>query len=99
MIRTAQGKSVYAIATMDTKGEELAYVARCVKSAGASVRTVDVGTMSAPVVLPDISREQVAAFHVEGHDAVLKLSDRGRAVSAMSEALVKFIQAEYELGR
>ena len=30
MIRSPQGKSVYAIATMDTKGEELAYVAGCV---------------------------------------------------------------------
>ncbi len=99
MIRCAQGKSVYAIATMDTKGEELAYVARCVKSAGASVLMVDVGTMSSPVVSPDISREQVATFHVEGQDAVLKVSDRGRAVAAMSEALVKFIRSEYELGR
>jgi uncharacterized protein (UPF0261 family) len=99
MIRSAEGKSVYAIATMDTKGKELAYVAACVRSGGASVLMVDVGTMYSPVVVPDISREQVATFHVEGQDAVLKVSDRGRAVTAMSEALAKFIRSEYELGR
>lgn len=92
-------KVVYAIATMDTKGEELAYVARCIKSAGASVLMVDVGTKSSPVVSPDISRERVAAFHAEGQEAVLMNSDRGRAVAAMSEALVKFLQSEYESGR
>jgi uncharacterized protein (UPF0261 family) len=37
-------KSIYAIATMDTKGEEIAYVAKCARAAGASVVTVDVGT-------------------------------------------------------
>lgn len=92
-------KAVYAIATMDTKGEEIAYVAKAVKSAGAVVLTVDVGTKSAPVVPPDISREQIAAFHPEGPDAVLKRSDRGQAVTAMSEALTNYLQSEYECGR
>ena len=34
-------KSVYAVATMDTKGEELAYVARCLQAVGVAVKTVD----------------------------------------------------------
>ena len=36
--------SIYAIATMDTKGEEIGYVAACIREAGAAVTVVDVGT-------------------------------------------------------
>ena len=36
--------SIYAIATMDTKGEEIGYVAACIREAGATVTVVDVGT-------------------------------------------------------
>lgn len=89
---------IYAIATMDTKGDEIAYVAGMMRSAGVQVRTVDVGTKAAPVSLPDISRERVAACHPEGAVAVLNRPDRGEAVTAMSQALVKFLQVEHSLG-
>ena len=51
--------AVYAIATMDTKGEELAYVALCMRNAGVTVKMVDVGTLAPPTVTPDVSRDQV----------------------------------------
>jgi len=92
-------KSIYAIATMDTKGEEIAYVAECARAAGATVVMVDVGTKLAPVAQPDVPREQVAAFHSRGSDAVLKHSDRGQAVTAMSEALVGFLRSAHAEGR
>lgn len=86
--------AVYAIATMDTKGEELAFVARCLKQAGVEVLTVDVGTLSDPVVTPDILRQQVLA------DKTLPQSDdRGTAVTAMGDALTEFLQAELADGR
>ena len=40
-------QSVYAVATMDTKGHELAFVAECLRAAGVSVTMVDVGVQSA----------------------------------------------------
>ena len=43
-------QSVYAIATMDTKGHELAFVAERLRAAGVAVVTVDVGTKDPPVV-------------------------------------------------
>lgn len=51
--------AVYAVATMDTKGEELAFAATCLRDAGVEVRTVDVGTQRPPTVAADISREEV----------------------------------------
>ena len=56
----AQKPGIYAFATMDSKGEELAFVARAVRDARVGVVTVDVGTLSEPSVAPDVSRREVA---------------------------------------
>ena len=92
-------KTVYAVATMDTKGFEIDYVARLARASGAHVVTVDVGTSEPPVVAPDTSREQVAACHPKGADAALGYTDRGEAVAAMSEALTAFLTREHAAGR
>jgi uncharacterized protein (UPF0261 family) len=90
---------IYAIATMDTKGEEIAFVAEQARQAGARVVIVDVSTSQLPVVVPDISREQVAACHPSGASAALGFTDRGQAVSAMSAALIEFLKAEHRAGK
>ena len=56
-------QSVYAVATMDTKGHELAFVAERLRAAGVAVVTVDVGTKEPPVVPADIDRSTVAGCH------------------------------------
>ena len=95
------GRSVYAIATMDTKGQELAFVAACLRAADVPVVTVDAGTKAAPTVEPDVSRHQVADCHPspEGQVAALCQHDRGSAITAMSCALQCFISREFEVGR
>ena len=92
-------KAIYAVATMDTKGHELAYVAERIKAAGARVVTVDVGTKDAATVAADIDRQRVAACHPQGPGAVLGHKDRGQAVTAMGEALCAFLKAEHAAGK
>ena len=41
-------ESVYAIATMDTKGQELAFLASRLRAAGVKAVIIDVGTLAAP---------------------------------------------------
>ncbi len=84
---------VYAIATMDTKSEEIAYVVQCLKNSGASVRTVDVGTLAPPPVQPDVSREDVLSGRTISSD------DRGTAITTMAEALTKYLLSEQASGR
>jgi uncharacterized protein (UPF0261 family) len=93
--------SVYAVATMDTKGHELAYVAERLREVGIAVVTVDVGTKEPPVVVPDVTRETVADCHpVPASRAVaLAGTDRGEAITAMGEALTAFLCREYHTGR
>jgi uncharacterized protein (UPF0261 family) len=86
--------AVYAIATMDTKGGELAFVADCLRSAGVEVLTVDVGTQGEPTIQPDIPRSSVSGDHVPDSGG-----DRGRAVTAMGESLREFLQAQSAAGR
>ena len=91
----------YAVATMDTKGRELSFVADRIRAAGVEVVTVDVGTLDPPTVGPDIPREAVVASHPtpEGRAQALSGVDRGRSVTAMGEALAVFLRREHEAGR
>lgn len=85
---------IYAIATMDTKGEELAFVANCLQHTGLEVRTVDVGTLTAPTCSPDVPRDEVF-----GKTPFPAFDDRGTAVTAMSRALHAYLAEEFASGR
>jgi len=82
---------VYAIATMDTKGSELAFVADCLRAAGIAVKTLDVGTAGPPTTKPDISRELIFG-------GKLTETHRGLAVTAMGQALLSYLRREHEQG-
>ncbi len=86
-------RTVYAIATMDTKGVENAFVARCLREAGVPTKLVDVGTLSLPTVEPDIARDTI----LSGRS--LRPDDRGGCVTVMGEALAEFLQFELAAGR
>lgn len=87
-------RAVYAVATMDTKGTELEYVASRLRDAGVAVRTVDVGTGGDPVVAPNVTRDEVL-----GDRAPAATGDRGAAVTSMGEALGDFLRRETAAGR
>lgn len=90
---------VYAIATMDTKGDEICFVADKISQAGTRVKIVDVGTANNPQRTPDIGKETVAACHPEGAQHVLDQAERGMAVAAMGEALAYFLLQEQRENR
>ncbi len=92
-------RTVYAIATLDTKGAELAFVADRLIEAGVPVVTVDVGTHGPPVGRPGIDRGRVASCHPDGPAAVFGQTDRGRAVATMGVALRAFLLGQHQEGR
>jgi uncharacterized protein (UPF0261 family) len=91
--------SIYVLGTMDTKGAELTYVATCIRDAGARATLVDLGTGRTTATAADISRDIVAAHHPAGSTTVLTQGDRGRAISAMAEALLLFLLREFTEGK
>ena len=90
---------VYLVATMDTKGEELAFVRDCLRSTGVSVRMIDVGTKHPPSVVPDVTRDEVLATITSSDSSPELITDRGAAIAEMAVALRHFLTAECAAGR
>ncbi|WP_028060716.1 Tm-1-like ATP-binding domain-containing protein [Candidatus Solirubrobacter pratensis] len=90
--------AVLVIGTLDTKGDELAFLRERLLESGVGVLLADAGTQGAPHgAEPDITREQVAA---EAGADLASLTDRGAAVSAMAAgaaALAARLHAEGRL--
>lgn len=87
---------ILVVGTADTKGEELAYLASCVRSAGGYALVIDVGTR-APAIAVDIAATTVAAAHPQGITAVLGSDDRGTAVAAMGEAFARYVAGRSDI--
>jgi len=90
-------KRVYVIGTCDTKEAELRYAVDRVRAAGADCALVDISTTQSTAVA-DVTPEMVAKHHPHGTDAVLGYSDRGRAVTAMGEALTAYLLSRTDIG-
>jgi len=89
--------TVLLIGTLDTKGEEYAYLRERLELAGAGALVADVGTGGPPRgCAPDIAREDVAR---EAGLDLNTLTDRGEAVGAMSEAAAALARRLHEEGR
>jgi uncharacterized protein (UPF0261 family) len=91
--------TVLLIGTLDTKGEEYAYLRDRLREAGVDVVLADVGTLDPPGAEPDISREEVAAGTGADLAALAEARDRGAAVTAMAAAAAVLARRLHEEGR
>ncbi|MGH7944935.1 MAG: Tm-1-like ATP-binding domain-containing protein [Opitutaceae bacterium] len=80
-------KTIAVVGTLDTKGEEHAFVARLIRAQGHRALLVDAGGLGAPQVAPDIGREEVAAAGGIDLPALARQNDRGAMVAALSKAV------------
>lgn len=94
------GPRVTIVGTLDTKGEEIAFVRDRLRGEGVAVTVVDAGVLGEPGFAPDVSRDEVAAAAGTAVAALVGGGDRGAAVTAMGEgaaAVVEGLQAEGRL--
>jgi uncharacterized protein (UPF0261 family) len=78
--------TIAVLGTYDSKGHELEYVASRIAARGHVPMRIDVGTLEAPVVKPDVPREAILDFAT-----VSDRNDRGACVSAMAAAVPSFL--------
>ena len=78
--------TIAVLGTLDSKGEEHAFVAKLIKARGHQTILIDVGTGAPPTVKPDITREEVAAVAGINLTELIARKDRGECVVAMSQA-------------
>src|SRR6185503_7681728 len=93
--------TIAVLGTMDTKGEEHAFVAEQIRQRGHKVLIIDAGTLEEPKLKPDITRIEVAAAAGIDLKSVIDKRDRGEAVDAMSRgapALTKLLQEKRIVG-
>ena len=79
-------KTIAVLGTLDSKGEEHAFVAGLIRERGHAALLIDVGSGGPPVVTPDITREEVAAAAGLDLAPLIARRDRGECVVAMSKA-------------
>lgn len=78
--------TIALLGTMDTKGDEHGFVAEQIRARGHQTLVIDVGTVGAPRIAPDMSRDEVAKIAGIDLPAIMTRNDRGEAVAAMSQA-------------
>src|SRR5262245_44840103 len=76
--------TIAILGTMDTKGEEHAYVAEIIQKKGHKTLVVDVGALEPPRLAPDVKREEVAAAAGVDLNALIAKRARGETIKAMS---------------
>jgi len=78
--------TIAVLGTLDSKGEEHAFVAGLIAARGHRPLLIDVGTGGPASIQPDVTREEVAAAGGLDLAALLAKKDRGECVVAMTKA-------------
>ena len=86
------------VATLDTKGHEIAFLAACLKQWGHDTQVVDVGLFDPKGIKPDISRFEVALAG-GGDVAVLLQGKRDEAMAAMGRGAAEVLRRHLHAGR
>jgi uncharacterized protein (UPF0261 family) len=92
-MKSQDAKTVYCLATLDTKGPDAEFVTHLIRGWGHKVVLLDVGTQSIPTVKPDQGRETLL------NPAQITNLSRAEAIDLMSAALTAFLKSESAAGR
>ena len=89
--------TIAILGTFDTKGSEHAFVAERIRAEGFTTMMINVGSLHPPMIVPDISADEVAAAGDGEWRGILTRRDRGESVALMARgaaALVARLAAE-----
>ena len=91
-------KTVIIVGTLDTKGQELAFIKELIEAEGLKVLVVDFGVMGKPTFEPDIKREEVA--EAGGGDLAYLASGehKDEAMQVMAAGLAVVVRKLYDQG-
>ena len=91
-------RTVVVVATLDTKGEEAAYVRDHVAAWGLATLLIDPGVLAEPTVEADISRHEVARAAGATLEALLAQGDKGYAIATQTQGLCNIVTDLYDRG-
>ncbi len=91
--------TIAVLGTLDTKGHEHAFLAERIREHGHQTLLIDAGTSGVPQIVPDITREEVAAAGKIDLALLMARSDRGECVTAMTHAAPELVSRLFADGR
>jgi uncharacterized protein (UPF0261 family) len=83
--------TIAILATLDTKGEEAAYMKGLLEARGHSAVMIDVGPLGPPGVQADISNEEIARRAGWELPNLIKTEERNRIMQEMGEGAMKLL--------
>jgi uncharacterized protein (UPF0261 family) len=92
-------KTILIIGTLDTKGDEFAYVRDLIQARGHMTTLLDAGVSGEPAFAPDITADQVATAGGGSLAALRAAADRGAALEVMGRGARALALAEYQADR
>ena len=91
--------TVVLVGTLDTKGDEYAFLAERIRDHGVDVVLVDAGIMAEPRTTPDVTRVEVAGAAGADVAALAAAGDRGAAIATMARGAAEIVKRLHGEGR
>lgn len=92
-------KSIIVIGTLDTKGQEIAFVRDLIAERGHKPVVTDSGILGEPAIEPTISRHEVAAAAETSIEDLLAAGDKNNAISAMAKGVTSIAAGLHAEGK
>ena len=90
---------VVLLGTLDTKGDEYAFLRERIQAQGCDVVMVDTGVLGEPRILADVSRAAVAKAANSSIEQLIAAGDRGAAMETMARGAAAIARQLYAAGR
>jgi len=91
--------TIAILATLDTKGQEVAYMKGFFKALGHSAVIIDVGPLGPPSVPPDITNEEIARWAGWELSNLIQTGERDRMMQEMGKGAMKLLLHLHQEGR
>lgn len=91
--------TIAVLATLDTKGEEAAYIRRRLENLNCSATIIDIGPLGPPGVRPDIDNAEVARQRGWELAALLSTGERDRIMEIMGKGARKLLSLLFYEGK
>jgi uncharacterized protein (UPF0261 family) len=92
-------KTILVVAALDTKGTEVAFCREEIEALGAKTLLIDGGVLGEPTIMPDITREEVAAAAGTTIEQVRKIPSEGIAIGVQAQGAGVIASRLYKEGK
>lgn len=92
-------KTIAIVGSLDTKGQEFAFLKAEIEKRGCATLVVDTGILGEAAFDPDVTRERVAQAGGSNISQLVEQKDRGEAMAAMTKGVAEVARELYQSGQ